>query len=99
MRNQEDRKAKGCVMELIVITTVCIREVREQCVPSSSLPHGSGVACGVVIAVYFEGHACLGGCVFPEHPSWGAAGMRCLEVLLEEALPGPYGMPGGNEIS
>ena len=63
-------------MEPIVITTVCIREVREQCVPSSSLPHGSEVACGVVIAVSFEGHACLGGCVFPEHPLWGAAGMR-----------------------
>ena len=74
VRSQEDRKAKGCIMEPIRITAMCSWEVREQCVPSSSLPHGSGVACGAVIAVYFEGYTCVGGYVFPEHPSWGAAG-------------------------
>lgn len=31
VRNEEDRKAKGCVMEPIMITTVCSWEVREQC--------------------------------------------------------------------
>ena len=74
VRSQEDRKAKGCVMEPIRITAACSWEVREQCVPSSSLPHGFGVACGAVIAVYFEVYTCVGGCVFPGHPLWGVAG-------------------------